>query len=162
MYFLLAVVGIVMTAGQNDNDRLTRELGRPIQAVISAAERLVTGTTPSNQAEDGRGSAAGGDDVDARPTDRRNGRDTEQLVPPRERIIGLIERNGGRMKQGEIVEAVEWSESTVSRKLGTLESAGAITRYRIGRGKIVFLPGAEPDCVGPALDSEDEERTLAA
>lgn len=151
-----------MTAGRNDNELLTWELGRPIRAVISAVERVVVGTTPSSQAEEVTGPPAGGGDVGARSTDRRNGRGTEQLVPPRERIIELIERNGGRMKQGEIVEAVQWSESTVSRKLGTLESAGAITRYRIGRGKIVFLPGAEPDCIGSPFDSEDEERKLLA
>lgn len=102
------------------------------------------------------------DDARVSATDGADARRVERLISPEERLVGLLEANDGRMKQSEIVGAVEWSESTVSRKLGALESDGAITRYRIGRGKLVFLPGAEPDCLGSPFDGEEAERSIAA
>ena len=117
---------------------------------------------------DGDGDRHG--DVSNREDERR----AERLVPPEEHLLELLEENGGRMKQSDVVGAVEWSESTVSRKLGDLESAGAVTRYRIGRGKLVFLPGAEPECIrspfdaaedgadGESDDVDEEKRTIPA
>ena len=71
-----------------------------------------------------------------------------EVVTPEERILGFVTENGGSVRQGDVVSAVEWSESTVSRKLSKLESAGSVTRYRIGREKLVFLPGREPESLG--------------
>lgn len=78
----------------------------------------------------------------------RGTRDAEEIVTPEERVVRLVGEHGGGMRQADIVTAVEWSESTVSRKLSKLESAGTITRYQIGREKLVFLPGNEPESLG--------------
>lgn len=83
-----------------------------------------------------------------RESGRRGTRDAEEIVTPEERVVRLVGEHGGGMRQADIVTAVEWSESTVSRKLSKLESAGTITRYQIGREKLVFLPGSEPESLG--------------
>ena len=150
-----------MSTGQNSSRLLTGEIRRPVQAVVALAEKVVSRSGPDAD-EASEAGVPRTDDPTISATDEADDHGVEQLISPRERLIGLLEANDGRMKQSEIVGAVEWSESTVSRKLGALESDGAITRYRIGRGKLVFLPGAEPDCLGSPFDGEEAERSIAA
>lgn len=76
----------------------------------------------------------------------------ENIHTPEEKIITILNRKDGWMKQSEIVNEMEYSESSVSRKLSKMESAGAIKRFRIGREKIVFLPGSVPASFDSPLD----------
>jgi predicted transcriptional regulator len=87
-----------------------------------------------------------------------NGRRTERIMTPEEQVIEVVSANGGGMKQAEIVSSLDWSESTVSRKLSDLESKNAVTRYQIGREKIVYLPGAEPETLDSPFGSFDADR----
>lgn len=68
----------------------------------------------------------------------------EDFLTDRERIHRLIEENGGRMKQSEIVDAVDWSKAKVSRLLADLEDDGEITKLRLGRENLICLEGNEP------------------
>lgn len=63
----------------------------------------------------------------------------------RERVRRLLESNGGRLWQSDLVDRTEWSPAKVSTTLGGMERAGSVRRYRIGRRKIVCLPGSEPE-----------------
>lgn len=84
------------------------------------------------------------------------------ILTPEERILEIVSANGGGTRQAEIVSAVEWSESTVSRKLQALESAGDVTRYQIGREKVVYLSGQEPAAVrSPFAEEPGREIPLA-
>ncbi|WP_226483268.1 helix-turn-helix transcriptional regulator [Natrinema amylolyticum] len=67
-----------------------------------------------------------------------------ELGTDRERVHRLLQENGGRMKQSEIVDAVDWSKAKVSRLLSTLEEDGEITKVAVGRENLIFLPGHEP------------------
>ncbi|WP_254820924.1 helix-turn-helix transcriptional regulator [Haloglomus halophilum] len=67
------------------------------------------------------------------------------LLSPEQYISRLVEVNGGYMKQSDIVDQVDWSKATVSRRLSSMEEDGDIERTRMGRGKIVTLPGVELD-----------------
>lgn len=80
----------------------------------------------------------------------------DHLVNPRQPLLDLLEEHDGRMEQSEMVESTDWAESTVSRKLSSLESDGAIVRYRIGRGKMVYLPGAEPDAFASPFEESEQ------
>lgn len=82
---------------------------------------------------------------------------TDEFLTPEESIVETIERRGGSVKQSEIVSAVDWSESTVSRKLSELESREEVSRYQIGREKLVFLPGQEPAAVESPLAVADAD-----
>lgn len=70
--------------------------------------------------------------------------DTRNVMTDREKVRHLVKENGGRMKQSEIVDSVEWSKAKVSRLLADLETDGEITKLRLGRENLVCLPGNEP------------------
>jgi len=71
-----------------------------------------------------------------------------------DRVIKLLEDNGGRMKQVDIVETTEWSKSKVSMLLSDMEEAGDISKLRVGRENIISLAGEEPDAAGSPFDEE--------
>ncbi|MUV86133.1 hypothetical protein GJ631_05975 [Natronomonas sp. CBA1123] len=80
----------------------------------------------------------------------------EELIPDDERVVSLLEDNGGRMKQVNIVEETGWSKSKVSMLLSDMEEEGTISKLRVGRENIVSLAGHEPDAAGsPFEDDED-------
>lgn len=62
-------------------------------------------------------------------------------TPPsdEDRVRRLVENRGGRVKQATISATTEWSEAKVSRLLSSMEDAGEIDRYRVGREKVVTL-----------------------
>lgn len=79
--------------------------------------------------------------------------DIEILQTNAEQVHGLLTTRGGRMQQGEIADATNWSKTKVSYVLSDMEDDGLIVRYRVGREKIVCLPGHEPDVVSaPTTD----------
>lgn len=76
---------------------------------------------------------------------------------PEEYVLAMIESNGRRMKQQQICEFTGWSDGAVSRILSEMEDAGTITRLRIGREKVVFLPDAKSELTTP-LDFDERSR----
>ncbi|MCU4742691.1 membrane-associated protein/domain-like protein [Halobacteria archaeon AArc-m2/3/4] len=81
----------------------------------------------------------------------RQSTSNEDFMTDRERVQELVTENGGRMKQAEIVDSVEWSKAKVSRLLADLESEDEITKLRLGRENLICLRGQEP----PASQSPD-------
>lgn len=67
-----------------------------------------------------------------------------EVVSDREQVRRLLQENGGRMKQSEIVDAVDWSKAKVSRLLSKLDEDGEITKISLGRENLIVLPGHEP------------------
>lgn len=65
----------------------------------------------------------------------------EELLSDEERVVGLLEEHGGRMKQQDIVEALEWSETKTSQVITDLHEDETVERYRLGRENVVALPG---------------------
>ncbi|MFC7134903.1 MULTISPECIES: helix-turn-helix transcriptional regulator [Salinibaculum] len=78
----------------------------------------------------------------------------EELLSDEDRVLKLLEDNGGRMKQVNIVEETEWSKSKVSMLLSEMEEAGDISKLRVGRENIISIKGEEPDAVGSPFDDE--------
>jgi uncharacterized membrane protein len=62
-----------------------------------------------------------------------------------ERIVQILESNGGRMKQNDIVDAVDWSKSKVSRVTGKLADEGVIRETQIGRENVLELDREQAD-----------------
>ncbi|MFC7228166.1 hypothetical protein N0B31_12205 [Salinirubellus salinus] len=65
--------------------------------------------------------------------------DTE-LLSDEERVEHLLEWNGGRMKQANIVDETGWSNAKVSQLLSAMDEAGRIDKLRIGRENLISLP----------------------
>jgi hypothetical protein len=64
----------------------------------------------------------------------------EQLLSDEERVERLLERNGGRMKQANIVSETDWSNAKVSQLLSSMAEEGRIEKLRIGRENLISFP----------------------
>ena len=80
----------------------------------------------------------------------------EELLSDEDRVLKLLEENGGRMRQVSIVEETEWSKSKVSMLLSDMEDEDEISKLRVGRENIISLSGEEPDAAGSPFDDEGE------
>ncbi|MFD1587382.1 helix-turn-helix transcriptional regulator [Halorientalis brevis] len=79
----------------------------------------------------------------------------EELLSDEDRVLQMLETNGGRMKQANIVDETGWSKSKVSMLLSDMEDDELISKLRVGRENIVSLVGHEPDAAGSPFDDED-------
>ena len=64
-----------------------------------------------------------------------------ELLSDEERVEYLLERNGGRMKQADIVKETGWSNAKVSQLLSSMAEEGRVDKLRIGRENLISLPG---------------------
>ena len=78
----------------------------------------------------------------------------QELLSDEDRVVNLLEENGGRMKQVRIVDETEWSKSKVSMLLSDMEEEGQISKLRVGRENIISLAGEEPEAAGSPFDDE--------
>lgn len=62
------------------------------------------------------------------------------LLSDEERVERLLERNGGRMKQADVVKETGWSNAKVSQLLSEMADAGRVDKLRIGRENLISLP----------------------
>ena len=93
-----------------------------------------------------------------RPRDSADARtDASPPSTDEERVLELLEENGGRLPQGEIVCRTPWSKSKVSRLLARMDVQDRIVKIRAGRENIIVLPGEEPAAVQPPRDRESEQ-----
>ncbi|MXR51424.1 hypothetical protein GRX03_07380 [Halovenus sp. WSH3] len=81
--------------------------------------------------------------------------DADQLLSDEDRVLKLLEENGGRMRQVTIVEETDWSKSKVSMLLSEMEDEGEISKLRVGRENIISLAGEEPEAAGSPFDEEE-------
>ncbi|NHN48496.1 hypothetical protein G9464_12965 [Halostella sp. JP-L12] len=79
----------------------------------------------------------------------------EEMLSDEDRVVKLLNENGGRMKQVNIVDETGWSKSKVSMLLSDMEDEGTISKLRVGRENIISLDGDEPAAAGSPFD-EDE------
>ncbi len=62
-----------------------------------------------------------------------------ELLSDEERVIHLLEHNGGRMKQASIVKETDWSNAKVSQLLSSMAEEGTVEKLRIGRENLITL-----------------------
>ncbi|MFD1513254.1 helix-turn-helix transcriptional regulator [Halomarina rubra] len=67
----------------------------------------------------------------------------EELLSDEERVEHLLEYNGGRMRQANIVDETGWSNAKVSQLLSAMDEADRIDKLRIGRENLISLPGVD-------------------
>ena len=82
--------------------------------------------------------------------------DHEEFLTDQERVQQLLQENGGRMKQSNIVDSVDWSKAKVSRLLADLEADDQVTKLRLGRENLVCLPGHEPTASKSSEQTHDD------
>ncbi|WP_136717478.1 helix-turn-helix transcriptional regulator [Halorientalis salina] len=78
-------------------------------------------------------------DGDGQPDAADDGVD-EELLSDEERIERLLDQNGGRMKQANIVTETGWSNAKVSQLLSAMDEDDRIDKLRIGRENLISFP----------------------
>lgn len=111
----------------------------------------VTSDVVQRSDENGRRSTA------ARAGARPRAAPEEEMATTEDRILDLVDRNGGRIEQSDIVSHLQYSAATVSRRLGDMEEEGDVVRYKVGRKKVVCLPDHAELHESPEVESEEEE-----
>ena len=105
------------------------------------------------------GSAAAGkgetDSPDAEAGPAAPAVESEELLSDEDRVVKLLNENGGRMKQVNIVDETGWSKSKVSMLLSDMEEEETISKLRVGRENIISLDGDEPDAAGSPFEEND-------
>ena len=129
-------------------------------AIIGGAFLLRRGDSDDTTAVDTNGGVDTADPADGEGTDGPEtpdasdatvGSDEEPETPDAdlslladdERVLRLLERNGGRMRQADIVEETGWSDAKVSQLLSSMADDDAITKLRIGRENLISLPDVD-------------------
>jgi hypothetical protein len=85
--------------------------------------------------EDGSTTAGGATGVDQDVPD--------ELLSNEERVLRLLETHGGRIKQQQVVEELDWTEAKTSQVVSDLREADKIETFRIGRENVLTLPGED-------------------
>ncbi|GAA0724389.1 hypothetical protein J2744_002356 [Halorubrum trapanicum] len=73
--------------------------------------------------------------------------DTEEpdlsLLSDEERVERLLDENGGRMRQADIVAETGWSDAKVSQLLSAMADERRVEKLRLGRENLISLPDDE-------------------
>jgi hypothetical protein len=67
----------------------------------------------------------------------------EELLSNEERVLQLLEERGGRMKQQQVVQELDWTEAKTSQVVGNLREEDKVETFRIGRENVLTLPGED-------------------
>ena len=67
------------------------------------------------------------------------------LLSDEERVERLLDENGGRMRQADIVAETGWSDAKVSQLLSAMADEGRVEKLRLGRENLISLPDEESE-----------------
>ena len=96
-----------------------------------------------------RGPATTTDPLATADSDGQPRRDDESGPPPadimtdEERVEETLQAHGGRMRQAEIAEALDWSTSKTSRVLSGMAESGRVEKLQLGRENVIDLADTE-------------------
>ena len=145
---------LVLERGGGDSPTPVALLGVAVAVLVLAAvgwrfrDRLPTPGSATASGGDG-GSGADSESADSEmPGDGGTGSAAggesdppAELLSNEERVLRLLEGNGGRMKQQQVVRELDWTDAKTSQVVGSLRDDGAIEVFRIGRENVLALPG---------------------
>lgn len=84
----------------------------------------------------------------AEPTDTASGSEDTDGPPPEllsneERVLQLLDQHGGRMKQKQVAEELDWTAAKTSQVVGDLRDDDEIEAFRLGRENVLTLPDVD-------------------
>ena len=120
---------------EDNADGTTGASDRTESGAESSPEGGTTPVPPAEPGDDESDNEERDDEAedDHAPIDR-------ELLSDEEYVEALIERNGGRMKQADIVTETGWSNAKVSQLLSAMAEDGRIEKLRIGRENLISFP----------------------
>jgi len=93
-----------------------------------------------DEAETPSAEQAAGSTADPESDDDADDGPPPELLSNEEQVLGLLEQNGGRMKQQDVVSELDWTDAKTSQVVGDLREDGKVETFRIGRENVVTLP----------------------
>jgi len=131
---------------------------RTVGGVVPTSDDDTPGDGPGPAGATGVDSDGDGDGADGESEDEDDGADEppldDELLSNEERVLRLLERRGGRIKQQEVVEALDWTEAKTSQVVSGMREEGTIEGFRLGRENVLTLPDEE---IAPGDDEEGEQ-----
>lgn len=127
----------------------------------SAADATAAGGT-----EAGASAASGeGSDADERGSEAETDEDADGAAPPvdedllsnEEQVLRLVEANGGRMKQKQVAEELDWTAAKTSQVVTGLRDEGGLDGFRLGRENVLSLPEYDAAETTDAEDADGDE-----
>jgi hypothetical protein len=113
-------------------DGRTAESAAPLAAaLLLVVAVLVVALT----ARDRGGWPFGGDET-GEPVDPTDA----ALLSNEEQVLALLERHGGRMKQADVAEELDWTAAKTSQVTKRLREDGELEAFRLGRENVLELP----------------------
>ncbi|MDQ2055183.1 hypothetical protein [Halobellus sp. H-GB7] len=73
----------------------------------------------------------------------------DELLSNEERVLAFIEHEGGRVKQQEVAQTLDWTDAKTSQVVRKMRDEDELDGFRLGRENVLVLPGED---LGP--DSE--------
>ncbi|WP_224333061.1 helix-turn-helix transcriptional regulator [Haloprofundus halobius] len=140
LVFAAMVAAVVLRRRQGfeetDGEIITVDDSTPTPRPTGDGGEAVADSSPEDAADDPD------DDVDL------------SLLSDGERVERLLERNGGRMRQANIVKETKWSDAKVSQLLSSLADEDRIEKLRLGRENLISLPDYDGSDGGGSDDDD--------
>lgn len=67
----------------------------------------------------------------------------DDLLSNEEQVLKLVDDEGGRMKQKEVADTLDWSAARTSQVVSTLREEDQVETFRIGRENVLTLPDVD-------------------
>ncbi|MGQ3327738.1 helix-turn-helix transcriptional regulator [Halorubrum sp. FL23] len=179
--FVFAAVGllaaVVAVVGYRRRPWGGSEPERSSDAPTATADSAATDSGDEHDAEASEGAAAataatdaGGDDGSEDGTERdesgAEGEADADSAPPidddllsnEEQVLRLIEANGGRMKQKQVAEELDWTAAKTSQVVTGLRDEDDLDGFRLGRENVLSLPDYDAAAdAGEETERDDDE-----
>ncbi|RLM71466.1 hypothetical protein DVK05_00890 [Halorubrum sp. Atlit-8R] len=130
----------------------------PGESAMNGGEDVANGDGPTPAGVGGAGRGPEPDDDGADAGDEEDAGDDGEdlsLLSDEERVERLLDANGGRMRQADIVAETGWSDAKVSQLLSAMADEGRVEKLRLGRENLISLPD-DGDAGGGDGDRADE------
>jgi uncharacterized membrane protein len=96
--------------------------------------------TPAESTASAPDADVGGDTPADEPADEAAAEPPEELLSNEERVLRLIRQRGGRMKQQEVAQALDWTDAKTSQVVRKMRDEGDLEAFRLGRENVLSLP----------------------
>lgn len=121
------------------------------EAVTADDDPDESAAPPASEATDEEGPAGGDspDEATDEPETRSAADDTppweDELLSNEERVLALIEHEGGRLKQQEVAGTLDWTDAKTSQVVRKMRDEGELDAFRLGRENVLILPEEDGD-----------------
>ncbi|MDB9234852.1 helix-turn-helix transcriptional regulator [Halorubrum ezzemoulense] len=157
LFAVLVVAGTTAYRRRNAGDDGGEGVVATDTAVGSETAGSETAASDGTAASDESGLGGDGDaDTSGESDDEADAAPTvdSDLLSNEEQVLRLIESQGGRMKQKQVAEELDWTAAKTSQVVTGLRDEGDLDGFRLGRENVLSLPEFEPD--GDASDEDAE------